>query len=960
MKKIISIILVVLMLVSALSVTNFQAAVRNTDKTLGFDTGSVDWSNFSKVYCHIVDEDGNMFHTWQSENELCFDEDGDGVYIFNFTESGITLDNKTYYYVVFSNENGEQTYPYEFRAVDFGEVAYCTGEYVDDEDTSFPVVQLYCDRVLSSTQAINEYTQKTGNVIDTNRYYFLMPNGKNGNVGDDENGEYYGEYPPNWYNIYNEVPSVYWWGTGQVDPEEWYGFTLENGDSDNVFYGDVPVDAAFVIFNNSIKGGMEYDDPSNDFGMTTLDVYCEFYGEGENETYPDGVDSFENMIFVVDPDSNEETELYNRYTADGEWYYYYGNGCYGIDENGESDVAACCIRDDHHDEEGNHSKDYEKPNDDFAIEYESENGFKYRKIAYNMVEIVGYTGDVKNLVIPESIDGYIVESIGNEAFKGNTILQEVTVNKSVRYIGEKAFSGCENLVKIAVPSSVYSIGKYAFQGCSSLESFSFPYRTTKVEDYLFEDCISLKEVTDLSNVERIGVGAFSGCTSLEELTLYYLPRLNTYSLHDATGLKKLTFIDEDSVSCVISMHKETIPENAVIYAYSDTNAKKYADEFSREFVSLGDNLVTPTAVEETLPEPTENSTDEPTVKPSVKNYKEKFLEKYEDSIGWYDETEITYFEDAYLDEDNDGVTDYVIIYAHAPIAADSFYFADLGTHFISESCIYEPFGSGYALYDVKADRFLPFTKYMLEEYPFMVDYLKEHPVGTPYGDADGDNELTILDATEIQLGIAQLSTTGGWCYKIEGSSVYRSDIDHDGEITILDATDIQLVLAGIDNSEDDVNNELVLTIYDPVRYPNYYPAKPAGCKALGYEVKANSGYFGYSSKIAYECLDRNFMAVIKSQEQFEYVFDDSRYKDYDEDIFKTHWLVVSMAPTTCGEGVAKIDTVDVLGDTLYVNVDEYINVPEDGYFTEVVLSFISIVAVEKEHLADVTNIVRVR
>ena len=260
------------------------------------------------------------------------------------------------------------------------------------------------------------------------------------------------------------------------------------------------------------------------------------------------------------------------------------------------------------------------------------------------------------------------------------------------------------------------------------------------------------------------------------------------------------------------------------------------------------------------------------------------------------------------------------------------------------------------MYDVKADRFLPFTKYMLEEYPFMVDYLKEHPVGTPYGDADGDNELTILDVTEIQLGIAQLSTTGGWCYQIEASGgVYRSDIDHDGEITILDATDIQLVLAGIDNSEDNVNNELVYVEYDEVRYPDTYPEKPDEGVSLAYEVKGNSNSYNYTaSHLGYP---ENFMAVIKSKEQYDYVFDGYN-NSFSEEFFETHWLVASMTHTSCDEEVAKITSVYLTGDTLYVSVDEYI--PGDfGPISPSAPPFISLAAIEKEKLAQVTNIVRV-
>ena len=64
------------------------------------------------------------------------------------------------------------------------------------------------------------------------------------------------------------------------------------------------------------------------------------------------------------------------------------------------------------------------------------------------------------------------------------------------------------------------------------------------------------------------------------------------------------------------------------------------------------------------------------------------------------------------------------------------------------------------------------------------------PVGDTLGDTDGDGEVTILDATNIQRWLAGM---------IADSEIYldASDTDGDGEVTILDATRIQRLLAGI-------------------------------------------------------------------------------------------------------------------------------------------------------------------
>ena len=76
------------------------------------------------------------------------------------------------------------------------------------------------------------------------------------------------------------------------------------------------------------------------------------------------------------------------------------------------------------------------------------------------------------------------------------------------------------------------------------------------------------------------------------------------------------------------------------------------------------------------------------------------------------------------------------------------------------------------------------------QYGYQVSLLPGLRVDYPYGDADQDYEVTILDATRIQrflVGLADMTTR-----------VRRlADADRDGEVTILDATRIQRYLVGL-------------------------------------------------------------------------------------------------------------------------------------------------------------------
>ena len=82
--------------------------------------------------------------------------------------------------------------------------------------------------------------------------------------------------------------------------------------------------------------------------------------------------------------------------------------------------------------------------------------------------LIGYVGHDKNLTVPEAINGYMLTSIGMEAFAYCTSLTQVTIPDSVTSIGDSAFSGCTTLTKVTIPDSVTSIGGWAFNNCMSL------------------------------------------------------------------------------------------------------------------------------------------------------------------------------------------------------------------------------------------------------------------------------------------------------------------------------------------------------------------------------------------------------------------------------------------------------------------------------------------------------------
>lgn len=80
----------------------------------------------------------------------------------------------------------------------------------------------------------------------------------------------------------------------------------------------------------------------------------------------------------------------------------------------------------------------------------------------NECEIIEYIGTDKYVGIPDTIDGYSVTSIGDNAFAFNYYLSVVKIPDTIRTIGDSAFFYCYNLSSVTIPDSVETIGEKAF------------------------------------------------------------------------------------------------------------------------------------------------------------------------------------------------------------------------------------------------------------------------------------------------------------------------------------------------------------------------------------------------------------------------------------------------------------------------------------------------------------------
>jgi hypothetical protein len=144
--------------------------------------------------------------------------------------------------------------------------------------------------------------------------------------------------------------------------------------------------------------------------------------------------------------------------------------------------------------------------------------FSY-KIINGTITITGYTGSSNRMVIPSTIGGLPVTSIGDQAFYGNYSFYSVTIPNSVTNIGGAAFFNCYNLTSVTIGSGVVSMGESVFYECNSLRNVTIPNGIAAIAPSTFRECWSLSSVTIPSSVRSIGADAFGGCRILNNVTL---------------------------------------------------------------------------------------------------------------------------------------------------------------------------------------------------------------------------------------------------------------------------------------------------------------------------------------------------------------------------------------------------------------------------------------------------------
>lgn len=166
---------------------------------------------------------------------------------------------------------------------------------------------------------------------------------------------------------------------------------------------------------------------------------------------------------------------------------------------------------------------------------ETDDGFIYSQ-TLDKIEIAGYTGELSNVTIPASINGYTVIGIGDEAFASNVTLKSISFPVTIKKIGYKAFTGCYNLDSITLPENLEIIGEGAFYSCGFTE-ITIPKSVTTIEASAISYCSNLSKIIfeDGSKLQNVGSWAFRMNQNLAEVYI-----------SDLVFWCSLSFVDEYS------------------------------------------------------------------------------------------------------------------------------------------------------------------------------------------------------------------------------------------------------------------------------------------------------------------------------------------------------------------------------------------------------------------------------
>ena len=247
---------------------------------------------------------------------------------------------------------------------------------------------------------------------------------------------------------------------------------------------------------------------------------------------------------------------------------------------------------------------------------EEDSIFKYEEFNH-AVRIYGVKDKIKELEIPETIKGKVVNTIKTAAFMGNKNITKVKIPENMRMVGSSSFRNCTNLVSVTIPEYVEYIGENAFKGCDNLTMYG--YEGSYAEDYakannikfvslgkctkqfLVEEHVHSIKITGVEGtyynmeipkkikgktVTTIGTAAFKGNKTLTTVEVPdTVTTIGSFSFENCSNLSMVEI--PDSVTYIGKAAFNNC-KRLIIYGFEGSYAQKYAVENNIKFIVIKD------------------------------------------------------------------------------------------------------------------------------------------------------------------------------------------------------------------------------------------------------------------------------------------------------------------------------------------------------------------------------------
>lgn len=158
----------------------------------------------------------------------------------------------------------------------------------------------------------------------------------------------------------------------------------------------------------------------------------------------------------------------------------------------------------------------------FKLKSAESGDFKYDVYENNTAVISEYTGNEKDIVFPDTVDGYPVVGIGKVDFRSRFKSKKITVKtgSNTLFISGSSFDYCYGIKKVVLNEGLTVIFRGAFGFSENLTKINFPSTLEEIGDSAFYDCKKLMTL-DLSKTKlrKISAGCFAECADTEKVIL---------------------------------------------------------------------------------------------------------------------------------------------------------------------------------------------------------------------------------------------------------------------------------------------------------------------------------------------------------------------------------------------------------------------------------------------------------